>query len=359
MVKPIWMMIALMPLLECALVFCPHSGHAAEVEAEVESKTACRVRTAPVRRAALEVDIAASGTVTTAPEALRSIVVAYDCRIRRVLVQAGQEVAAGAKLLEIEPSFEANAQRAEVVAVRDAAVLDANQTKQRFDQHLATLQDLTQAQQTLALATQRVTTWNERISADSVIVAPAAGVVTKLDIQAGHVITAGTPLVELTDAGHLVARIGVDPGDVHMLSAGQAVHLLPIRRQDGTVSAVDAQLAHWETAVEPETRLVAAVIPIPAGADLLRGEAVQAHIVLALPESLVVPRVALVADDAGGWVVFTVHEGKAGKHAVAIVGENRSDSAITGDGIAVGDAVVIEGGPELEEGMAVESAVAP
>lgn len=362
MAKPTWMVGAIVSLIGLALVYA-HPVSAAEPDDEksgaATDEPICRVRTAVIRQAALSLDLAASGVIASAPEALRSITLTYDCRISRVLAHVGQTVAAGTMLCEVEPSVEAKAQRAEALAAHDAALVEANQVQQRSDMHLATIQELTQAQQAVTAAAVRVASWAERIPANGSIIAPTAAIVTKLDVHAGQIIVAGTELAELTEAGHAVARLGIDPSDLHILVVGQSVSLVSLRRQRDASAVITAQIAGWSTVVDPETRLVTALASVPADADLLRGEAVQAHIALSLPESLIVPRAALVADGTGGWQIFVIVDGKASKRAVTILGESRTESAITGDGITLDLPVVIEGGPELEDGMAVETATPP
>ena len=68
---------------------------------------------------------------------------------------------------------------------------------------------------------------------------------------------------------------------------------------------------------------------------------------------LVVPHDALLPGD-DGFSILTVADGKAVKHTVKVAVQDDKQAVVTGDGLREGDAVVVAGGLELDDGVAVK-----
>ena len=341
--------------LGCALAGllagCGAAHDAAPAAAEPAEATAiCQVRVAAIVEDALEVAIPAAGTVVIAAPGVRVASAPADCRVRAVLVAPGQALAVGAPLVELEPGVEVLAQQAEAVAVQGAARRDLAQVQARLAAQLATRAELGQAQAALDLAEVRAAAAAQRVAATGALTCDSACQVTRVAAQAGQVVSAGTVLVELAVPGHLEVRLGLDPEQARRIAPGQRVLLRPARAAETPpLALVVAALAGQLT---PETRLRDAVVAIPDGAGLVAGEYLTAELPQRAARALVVPRTALVQGD-DGWAVFTVHAGKAARHAVSVATETQERAALAGAGLAVGDQVVVEGAAELADGMAV------
>ena len=341
--------------LGCALAGllagCGAAHEAAPAAAEpAEAAATCQVRVAAIVEDALEVALPAAGTVAIAAPGIRVASAPADCRVRAVLVAPGQALVAGATLVELEPGVEVLAQQTEAVAVRAAARRDLEQAQARLAAQLATRLELGQAQAALELAEVRAAAAAQRVAAASALTCDAACQVTKVTAQAGQLVPAGTVLVELAIPGHLEVRLGLDPDQARRIAPGQRVLLRPARAAE--TPPLELAVAALAGQLTADTRLRDAVVAIPDSAGLVAGEYLTAELPLRAARALVVPRTALVQGD-DGWAVFTVHDGKAARHAVTVAAETRERAALVGAGLAAGDQVVVEGAAELADAMAV------
>ena len=295
--------------------------------------------------------IAAYGTVVAAPGETETFSVPFECRVRKVLVTAGLAIAQDTALLEIEPSPDTALQLAEARSEQDSAGNALQLVEQRVAMKLATRQDLLQAQQRLHDAQLRLTSLKDRgIDGTRTIRATASGVVSRIAVQPGAIVPAGMALVETIGQDQITVRIGVEDEDVVHLEPGQVVHILPVNAADGR--AVDGQIHLITHQVNPQTRLVDVFVSSAAGARLLLNEYVEARIAIAAHDALVVPRAAVLPED-GQYVLYTVADGRAVRHVVTIGVENATEMEVAGDGLQEGQAVVVVGNSELNDGMAV------
>jgi membrane fusion protein (multidrug efflux system) len=321
-------------------------------EEPAAAQPAARVDVTPLQRQTIARTLDAFGVVGSAPSSDVAISAPFDCIVRAVHVSVGSRVAAGDVLLEIEPNPET---QLTVASARTALTLAATtlaSTQERYDLKLATNQDLSTAKQAADDARSKVASYEARgLSGDGKIIAPAAGVVSKLDLPAGALALAGTVLVTVASADHLEARLAVEISQLAQVQPGQPVMLVSANRPDlppisSTVRAaggtIDATMGTAEIRVA-----------VPAGAPLYFGEHVQAAIVVEQAEGLVAPRSAVLPDE-GKQVLFTVNNGKAVKHEVklGIVAGDRVQ--VVSDELHAGDSVVTLGNYELADGMTIQ-----
>lgn len=325
------------------------------------------VRVAPVRRGKIARTLTAYGTTASASGGTRSVSFPFECRVVAVQTSAGQMVAAGDPLLQIEPSADTRLALDTARSAQNTAEATLADTKRRFQSHLATNADLATAESADRDARIKLDSLRARTpGVGGVVQAPSAGVVTTITARPGAVIAAGSPLIELAVENRLEARLGIAPPDAARVAAGQAVRLTPVeaREEAATAAALTGTVRVIGRNVDPATRMVDAVVSLdepPAGAaPLLIGAYLRAEIVTEEKEALLVPRAALapVEGQAERAVVFTVAAGKAVKHEVGTGIDDGENVGITsgGDALPEGTTVVTEGAYELEEGMAVEIA---
>ena len=106
--------------------------------------------------------------------------------------------------------------------------------------------------------------------------------------------------------------------------------------------------------IDADTRLADVLVSIGPDAVLPLDAYVRGELTIAGVDGLVVPRSAVLPDDEG-FSIFTVDQGKAAEHKVSVAGEDDQSVEIAGDGLAAGEAVVVVGNLELEDGMSVKS----
>ena len=137
------------------------------------------------------------------------------------------------------------------------------------------------------------------------------------------------------------------------MQPGLPVRLSSVFRSD---VQVQTQLADVHAMVNPKTRLVDALVPIPKAstANLVIDETMRGVVTLHQERVLAVPRSAVLRDSSGDYL-FVVRGGLAHRVAVSTGLEDDGIVAVHG-ALAAGDAVVTVGNYELSDGMAVREA---
>ena len=324
-------------------------GAAAEDEAATAGPVV-RVKVAPLRRGRVEGSLTAFGTVLAAPDRVRIIVAPFPCRIRNLLVTTGQAVKAGTPVIEIEPSPDAQLELSQARQEAQAAGDEVKLVEQRLGMQLATRQDQSQAQQRLRAAQIHLQSLVSRGQpSPRTLVTEAGGVISRLDAQKGQIVPADQVLVEMIGSEQIEVRLGGEVEDQAYLHSGQTVDLL---RVNGPEQTFTGKVRLVTRQVNPETRLVDVFVQ-PAGEfPLLLNEYVQGKIVISSDESLVAPREAVLPGE-GSSFLFTVAGGVARKRQVTPGLAGEAGVQVTGEGLAEGQLVVVQGNSELEDGMSV------
>ena len=323
-----------------------------------EVKPVATVSVVPLRRGFIQETIIAYGTVVAPPSEVRVVSVPFESRVTKILVAPGQVVEGGASLGVVEASA------ATVLAVQEArnalaaAQRDLELVRQRYEQKLATNTELYAAQNALQSAQARLQSLEQGGAAGPrQLKAEAPGVVSKVDVQAGQVVPAGNPLVEVAAQTRIEVKLGAEPEDVPYLKPGQAVQLH--RTDDPGAQAVEGKIRLIAQRVDPITRLVDVMVSLPPDARLLLESFVTAQTTRASADALVAPRDAVLPGEEGAYTLFTVKDGKAVKHTVRIGVENDQEVQIIADDLKEGEPVVVVGNYELDDGMLVQAQPAP
>lgn len=319
--------------------------------AETPPESVALVRAVPVREGSLTATIAAYGTVIPAPGGRLEMAVPFAARVLRVRVDAGQAVARGDTLLDLEPSPEARLEAGQARQAFTAAKQQREATRRRRGLGLATNDDVAKAEQEFADARARrdaVDAW----AGQRVVAAADAGIVDRIDVAPGELVPAGGTLLALAGPDRLAVRMGVEPEDAGLVAPGQAVTIAPVgRTADGrTVAGTVRSVARQ---VSADTRLVPVLVaPADSIASLLLGEFVRGEIAVHSARGLIVPRSALLPDQ-DRYTLFTVRAGRVTRHLVDLGVQNDSLVAVHDTALAVGDSVVVLGNYELDDGMRV------
>ncbi len=251
---------------------CGHRDEKARLPESGPTGRAVRVGKPAVR---METGLARStGTVRAKEEAVLSA--KASGQIRKVLVRVGDRVKEGAPLVEMDPVNARigldNALAAERLATANLAAADREvaRSKMLFEaqslpeagyDRVKTARDvaaaqLDQARAALAGAKQMV--------ADTVIVAPFAGVVTAKYHNAGDTVTLMpvTPIVTVTDVDHLELRLAAPEAIESFVRVGQVVEgvLTPSGQR------FQARVRVKGSVVDPQSRTIEVI------ADVLKGD---------------------------------------------------------------------------------------
>jgi RND family efflux transporter MFP subunit len=287
-------------------------------------------------------------------------------KIAVIHVQEGDRVAKGQVLAELETeSIRLQLQQAQAgVAVAEAAYADAQRNKERMDRLIKENAVSEQQREKVQLAYDSAAAQLQQAQAGlnlarhaldvSIMRAPFAGVVASKNADVGDVINpmmggfgAGGVLT-LMDFSRIKVSVAVSPEDAALIRKGQEVVLrvgaLPGRDFRGVVRIVNLTADPLTKKFDIET-----AFDNPDG--LLRpgtfGDIVFE--VQTRENALAVPQKAVLENS----YVFVVENGKSVKKPVTLGIQNTSMVEVL-DGLAEGEAVVVEGNFGLEDGAPVQ-----
>lgn len=331
-------------------------------------------RPAPVRLAAVEAatlgaELRLTGTVTAERSARLSPRV--DGLVRRVLVDAGDRVEAGAVLLELDAELaslalrRARAGTAQARAqVEESRRLAEEAQRLAADRHIAQTEVATrQAAVTLADAALGAATAAEREQAELVarhrLTAPFAGVVAERLTEAGEWVARGTPVLALVATDKLRLDVQAPQERYAEVVEGATVDVRPDARPELVlVGRVQAKVPVGDGS----SRGFLVRILVDDGEDrLLPGSSASVRIDLpaAAGSSVLVPADALLRyPDGGNGVFVAVDEAgalRASQRRIEI-GRELGGRIEVLSGLAAGEQVVVRGNEGLRDGQAVRLA---
>jgi len=185
----------------------------------------------------------------------------------------------------------------------------------------------------------------------SVLRAPYDGVIADRYLDEGAVVSPGSPVVKLMEAGRREAHIGVAVEHIDLLVPGSE-HMLLLRR-----APVKATLLSVRPDVDPVTRTATAVFILPDNISALDGE----PITLALGQAVFMeggwlPIAALMEGQRGVWTVLQIVGKQGEQHAIreaVEVLEIQGDMVYVRGTINDGNLIVAHGTHRVAPGVSV------
>ncbi len=321
-------------------------------EEKKEAPTA-RVEVVSVQRKTISEKIVAYGSVVAQPGKTHSISVAFETRVRHVLVAPGQFVKEGDPLSEIEASPAAQLQLQQAQNAAESAQKELKQVQSRFDLKLATNQELNTVQKTAADAQAQLAALQRAgAGGDNRLRSDTSGIVAKVNVQDGQIVAVGSPLFEIVAEDQIEVKLGVEGEDLSALHPDAPVSVFPVNNPEEAPVTGKARLITRR--VDPTTRLVDVYVSLPTGTKLMLDGFVRGEFARTAEDALVVPRSAILPDEKSGFELFTVEKDHAKAHAVKLGIQNDTEVEVSSGELREGDRVVTLGNYELEDGMAVE-----
>lgn len=345
-----------------ALGALPACGRSTRRDA-AEKPRGVPVRTATVARRDIDESVVLTGTLR--PRAQVAVVAEVAARLLRVAKDEGASVAAGDVLAVLDDTDyrlaldRANAALAVAEANRAHAMAEKERAESLLKSGGITDKDrlsadvalqvaeasLTQARAEAAIAAQQ--------RSRTQVKAPFGGRVAKRFVDAGAMLSTGTPLFTLVDDSTLEFRATVPSAHWARIRVGAAV--------DVTVDAlpgvsIAGRVTRVAPLVEERTRAFEAVVEVPGRKDLVGGLFARATVrVGTVKDALVVPPAALVREGGGSKSAqaFVVLSGKAERRTVG-VGVEGPDVVQAAQGLEAGDVVVLDPPSALGSGSPVE-----
>lgn len=338
-------------LLGSSLTGCGTAGaeqKAAMMEALAPSSAddAVRVEVATVQASSASLVLELPGEIAGGEDAL--LAAAEGGLVQRVLVDEGDEVRKGQRLVELDRDV-LDAQLAQARAQLQQAEAEVSRLEGLGD--LATEQALLQARTNLASAEA-----NERMMAVRVsratVKAPFSGVVGAVAVEEGEYAQPGSPVLRLVQLNPVKVNLPVSDRDVVALRQG-----MPARVRTGaSIDIIEGTVSHISPVADLNTRSFLVEISVDNKArTLLPGMIARVEVERQLGDDrIVLPQDWLVTQlDAYG--VFVVQDGQARWREVTIE-EIVGDRVLIGTGIEPGEQVVLTGQQDLVDGDPVHVA---
>jgi len=320
---------------------------------EKKAGPVAQVQVAKVQRKTVTEKVIAYGSVVAQPGKTHSVSIAFETRVRHVLVAPGQFVRENDPLIEIELSPAAQVQFQQAKNAAEAAQKELKQTQERFNLKLATNQDLSAAEKTARDAEAQLTALQRAgAGGDNRVHSDVAGVIAKVNAQDGQIVPPGNPVVEIVAENDIEVKLGVEAEDLSAAQEGASVTIIPLN--DPTAPKVEGTIRLVTRRIDPATRLVDVYVTLPAGTNLFLDGYVRGEIQRTEKNALAVPRSAVLPNESREFEIFTVENNHAIRHTVKIGAENPNEIQVIANDLHEGDPVVTLGNYELEDGMAVE-----
>lgn len=263
-----------------------------------------------------------------------------------VLVKPGDQIALNQPLIQLDPS-QLNAQIRQAADDLAAALAYLNAVSSSGN-----AVTIAQAQQAYGLAKNKYNALVAEASSPLLhngnLISPLSGVVTTVNVNAGEVFAADTPLLTIMDESIVIVHVKVplaNLGQVHLdQTAVVTPSALPDQQFHGTVTAVIPQ-------ADPQTDTFEVwVAVVNSDMALLPGMSAYVRIQSSL-KAMVVPRLAILNAN-GSYLAFVVRGGQAYARRVHIAGRS-SDRLIIDEGLSEGDRIVLVGLDQLRDGETV------
>jgi len=184
------------------------------------------------------------------------------------------------------------------------------------------------------------------------ITAPFDGVVTARMSDEGAIAGAGQPILDLVEAAHLEARIGLPANSAARLVPGDAYTL------QADTGAVEAVLRSVTGVIDPAQRTVAAVFEINDAEIIASGAVVRLNMERDIDEpGFWVPVKALSTASRGLWTIYVAEPTESGWHVASRPVEmvhTDGDRAFVRGAVTAGERVITDGLQRIVPGQPVE-----
>lgn len=293
------------------------------------------------------------GTIGSPAPDRRLLMAPLPASVTDVYVQQGQRVAKDAPLVRLAPSPASAAAYDRAKSALHVAVQLVARTRAMVRVHLATDQQLFEAEKAEADARSGLAALTAQGAGGPLILrAPADAIVAKTDTAPGAIVAEGAPLVELAQPKGLVLKAGAVPNTARAIRPDDPVRLTPI----GGGPVARGTVLFRAALVDPANGLVAVYISAPADRPLL-GEMYRADITIGSAHGYVVPHRAVLVDSQGATYVVQARHLTAHRVPVRVLAEQGDKDAIAGH-LAPQDPVVIDGNYQAREGSRLRLASA-
>ncbi|HVA13022.1 MAG TPA: efflux RND transporter periplasmic adaptor subunit [Stellaceae bacterium] len=321
--------------------------------ADADDNVSAQVTLTQLQKGGLDHIIIAYGKVEASDAASQSVAAPLSGIVGDVYVRVGQQVAKDAPLLLLRPSPKTSSDYTQAKSAFSAASAEAERTRKLLGEHLATTQQLADAQKALSDARSTLAAMEAQgAGGPQTVRAPSPAIVTAIAVKPGANVSVGGNLVELAQQGRLVLGVGVTPAQAELIEPGDDATITRIGETAKTPGKVESR----GSVVDADDGLVNVSIALPPGKFFL-GEMAQAGIATAKVTGYVVPHQAILVDDSGKTYVVQSNDLVAKKVIVKVLEAGGAKDVIEGP-LDPKAPLVLEGNYQLDDGMKMRVAAA-
>lgn len=270
--------------------------------------------------------------------------------IKKIHVSAGQLVAAGQLIAELDPTTLQNAYTIAKTSLEQAQDT-YNRMKELHDAgSLPEMQWISiENQLKSAMASEAM---SKKSLNDTKLYAPFSGYIASRDGEIGQNAIPGSPIVKLVNIGSVKVKISVPENEVQRIAKGSSMKIIVPALSNREFSG---RVTERGVSADPRSRTyeVKATIQNP-GSQLLPGMICQAFTnYMQGATGVFVPANLVQLDGNNKTFVWVVNGGKALKREITINNETAQGVQVSG-GLSAGDHIIVAGQQKVSNGMKVE-----
>ena len=270
--------------------------------------------------------------------------------IKKIHVSAGQMVAAGQLIAELDPTTLQNAYTIAKTSLEQAQDT-YNRMKELHDAgSLPEMQWISiENQLKSAMASEAM---SRKSLNDTKLYAPFSGYIASRDGEIGQNAIPGSPIVKLVNIGSVKVKISVPENEVQRIAKGSSMKIIVPALNNREFSG---RVTERGVSADPRSRTyeVKATIQNP-GSQLLPGMICQAFTnYMQGATGVFVPANLVQLDGNNKTFVWVVNGGKALKREITINHETAQGVQVSG-GLSAGDHIIVAGQQKVSNGMKVE-----
>jgi RND family efflux transporter MFP subunit len=312
------------------------------------------VQLATLQHGSLPQTVTAYGVVRASAPAQRTVMAPTAAIVDEVYVRSGEEVDKGAPLLRLQPTPETASLYAQAESAVRVAADRVDRTRKMVAQHLATAQQLLDAEKAASDARAALQALQlQGAGGPNLVRAPFRAVVTSVATSPGGIVSGGATLLSLANPGGLVLEVGTLPRQAALVKADDPATIAPL----GQTETLAGKVLLRGSMIDPATGMIPIQIAFPAG-KLLFGQSATASITTGEFDGYIVPHEAILADDRGDPYVVQAPHMVAKRVSVRVLETDGSRDLIDGP-LDPKVPLVLSGNYQLQDGMKVRIADPP
>ena len=319
------------------------SGEAAKSE-----QPSVQVRVTKLQKGSLPKTVTVFGKVEASASMREDVTTPSTAVVEDIFVKPGEQVNAGTALIRLGPTPETAAAYKKAVSALASARGLLQRTKALLAQHLATRQQVEDAQKAVSDAEASLDALAaEGANTPKTLSTSSHGVVTGVSATPGAIVNPGAPLLTIAHTSGLVLRAGAVPELAEEINKGDAADVSALGGGDRGTGTVLLR----GSIVDPSSGLVPIEIGLPPGI-FLAGQTAQARIVTGTVEGYVVPHEAVLVNEHGAPYVVQAKDMIAHNVPVKILLSAGARDVIAG-ALDPQAALVLAGNYQARDGMQV------